>query len=100
MDRTRFGVYLGTGEGDQDFHHLVSLVAQSYQGDQLTFDSRTLTAGGLRTAQRANASYRRARERLLGDLSDEEIEQLDSAVHRLLDVLSEDGMASDAVKAS
>ena len=59
-----------------------------------------LTADGLRTAQRANASYRRARERLLGDLSDEEIEQLDSAVHRLLDVLSEDGVASDAVKAS
>src|SRR3954453_756580 len=24
VDRTRFGVYLGSGEGIQDFHHLVS----------------------------------------------------------------------------
>src|SRR5262249_39695379 len=27
-DRTRFGVYLGSGEGIQDFHNLVSLVAR------------------------------------------------------------------------
>jgi DNA-binding MarR family transcriptional regulator len=50
-----------------------------------------LTPDGLRTAERANASYRRARERLLGALSADEIEQLDAAVHRLLDVLSADG---------
>src|SRR5262249_39538835 len=25
VDRTRFGVYLGSGEGIQDFHHLISL---------------------------------------------------------------------------
>src|SRR5947209_8669681 len=31
VDRTRFGVYLGSGEGIQDFHHLISLVAQAYQ---------------------------------------------------------------------
>src|SRR3954468_10638812 len=24
-DRTRIGLYLGTGEGDQDFHHMLSL---------------------------------------------------------------------------
>ena len=30
VDRTRVGVYLGSGEGVQDFHHLISLVAQSY----------------------------------------------------------------------
>ena len=31
VDRTRIGVYLGSGEGIQDFHNLVSLVAQTYQ---------------------------------------------------------------------
>jgi 3-oxoacyl-[acyl-carrier-protein] synthase II len=30
IDRTRIGVYLGSGEGTQDFHHLVSFIAQSY----------------------------------------------------------------------
>jgi DNA-binding MarR family transcriptional regulator len=50
-----------------------------------------LTSDGLQTAERANTSYRHARERLLGALTAEEIEQLDRAVHRLLDVLSEDG---------
>ena len=50
-----------------------------------------LTPGGLRTAQRANANYRSARERLLGALSAEEVEQLDAAVHRLLEVLTQDG---------
>jgi DNA-binding MarR family transcriptional regulator len=50
-----------------------------------------LTSEGLRTAERANASYRRAREELLGTLSADEIEQLDAAVHRLLEVLSADG---------
>jgi DNA-binding MarR family transcriptional regulator len=50
-----------------------------------------LTPDGLRTAERANASYRHAREQLLAELSADEIEQLDSAVHRLLEVLTEDG---------
>ncbi len=47
VDRTRFGVYLGSGEGIQDFHHLVSLVAQSAQpGGKVNASS--FTAGGLR----------------------------------------------------
>jgi DNA-binding MarR family transcriptional regulator len=50
-----------------------------------------LTPDGLRTAERANTSYRRAREELLAELSADEIKQLDAAVHRLLDVLTEDG---------
>lgn len=29
IDRTRFGVYLGSGEGIQDFHHLITLIAHS-----------------------------------------------------------------------
>ncbi len=37
VDRTRFGVYLGSGEGTQDFHCLISLVARHYrrQGDSV-----------------------------------------------------------------
>jgi DNA-binding MarR family transcriptional regulator len=49
-----------------------------------------LTPDGLGVAERANTSYRRAREQLLGALSADEIERLDSAVHLLLKVLSED----------
>lgn len=31
VDRTRLGVYLGSGEGSQDFHHLISLIARNYR---------------------------------------------------------------------
>jgi 3-oxoacyl-[acyl-carrier-protein] synthase II len=48
VDRTRCGVYLGSGEGIQDFHNLVSLVADSYHPDQGAVDSVTFTRGGLR----------------------------------------------------
>src|SRR5262249_25587285 len=37
-DRTRFGVYLGSGEGIQDFHNLVSLVARSYRPESRSVD--------------------------------------------------------------
>jgi 3-oxoacyl-[acyl-carrier-protein] synthase II len=48
VDRTRCGVYLGSGEGIQDFHNLVSLVAQSYHPDQGEVDSVMFARGGLR----------------------------------------------------
>ena len=48
-----------------------------------------LTAEGLRTADDANATYRREREHLLAELSDDEVEQLDDAVGRLLQVLTD-----------
>jgi 3-oxoacyl-[acyl-carrier-protein] synthase II len=48
VDRTRFGVYLGAGEGIQDFHHLVSLIAQSYQPERRAVDAVRFAAGGLR----------------------------------------------------
>jgi 3-oxoacyl-[acyl-carrier-protein] synthase II len=48
VDRTRFGVYLGSGEGIQDFHHLISLISQSYEPERRAVDSVTFTAGGLR----------------------------------------------------
>jgi len=49
VDRTRFGVYLGSGEGIQDFHHLVSLISQSYQPERRAVDAATFAAGGLRS---------------------------------------------------
>ena len=53
-----------------------------------------LTPTGLQTAKDANTSYRRERERVLSELSDDEVDDLDRAVHRLLDVLSTDAGAS------
>src|SRR5438105_7430579 len=47
VDRTRFGVYLGSGEGIQDFHHLVSLVAQTYRPDERVVDTAAFSRGGL-----------------------------------------------------
>src|SRR5262249_22057855 len=47
-DRTRFGVYMGTGEGIQDFHQLVTQLAQAARpGNQV--DVPTFSAGALRT---------------------------------------------------
>jgi 3-oxoacyl-[acyl-carrier-protein] synthase II len=47
VDRSRVGVYLGSGEGIQDFHHLVSLVAQTSQPKIGKVDAGAFTAGGL-----------------------------------------------------
>ncbi len=47
LDRSRAGVYLGSGEGIQDFHHLVSLVAQTYREPTRKVDAAAFTAGGL-----------------------------------------------------
>src|SRR5262249_10535680 len=51
-DRTRIGVYLGSGEGIQDFHHLVSLVAQTYSERDRNVDSARFISGGLREFHR------------------------------------------------
>jgi 3-oxoacyl-[acyl-carrier-protein] synthase II len=48
VDRTRCGVYLGSGEGIQDFHHMVSLVAMSYRPENNTIDSEKFTREGYR----------------------------------------------------
>jgi 3-oxoacyl-[acyl-carrier-protein] synthase II len=48
LDRSRLGVYVGAGEGIQDFHHLVSLVAQTYQPEQGSVDNAAFARGGLR----------------------------------------------------
>ena len=49
-----------------------------------------LTPSGLRTAERANEAYAAERTRVLGRLTDAEIEELDRAIHRLLEVLADD----------
>lgn len=55
-----------------------------------------LTEDGLRTATRASESYREERERVLAPLSEADIEHLDGAVHRLLEVLHEQAIAARA----
>src|SRR5262249_47057140 len=47
VDRTRFGVYLGSGEGVQDFHNLVSLIAGSYRDDARAIDNVAFTRNAL-----------------------------------------------------
>jgi 3-oxoacyl-[acyl-carrier-protein] synthase II len=48
VDRTRCGVYLGCGEGIQDFDHLISIVSRSYQAEQRTVNAPSLTRSALR----------------------------------------------------
>jgi 3-oxoacyl-[acyl-carrier-protein] synthase II len=48
VDRTRCGVYLGCGEGIQDFHHLISLIAQNYVAERRQVSSVGFARGGLR----------------------------------------------------
>ena len=52
-----------------------------------------LTDDGMRTADEANARYAAERERLLADLSPDEVQRLDEAIHRLLEVLTADSAA-------
>jgi 3-oxoacyl-[acyl-carrier-protein] synthase II len=48
IDRTRCGVYLGSGEGIQDFYHLIPLVAQTYRADGRKIDSVAFASVGSR----------------------------------------------------
>jgi 3-oxoacyl-[acyl-carrier-protein] synthase II len=47
-DRTRFGVYLGCGEGAQDFDNLVPLIAESYRPATRLLDLAAFERGGLK----------------------------------------------------
>jgi DNA-binding MarR family transcriptional regulator len=49
-----------------------------------------LTDAGMTTADAANARYAAERERLLAGLPPDEVQQLDDAIHRLLEVLTAD----------
>ncbi len=48
IDRTRFGLYLGSGEGIQDFHNLVSLVARYYDAQRTAVDTVGFAQEGFR----------------------------------------------------
>ena len=47
VDRDRVGVYLGSGEGIQDFHNLTALIAQSYRPEARTIDTACFARGAL-----------------------------------------------------
>ncbi len=46
-DRTRMGVYLGSGEGIQDFHKLVYLIAQNYNDATREVDAAAFVRGAI-----------------------------------------------------
>jgi 3-oxoacyl-[acyl-carrier-protein] synthase II len=43
VDRTRFGVYLGSGEGMQDFNNFISLISRSYSAEKRAVDTGAFT---------------------------------------------------------
>jgi 3-oxoacyl-[acyl-carrier-protein] synthase II len=45
-DRTRLGVYLGTGEGKQDFEAFMTLIARVYDADKRAVDVKAFGEGG------------------------------------------------------
>lgn len=49
VDRTRIGVYLGTGEGIQDFPHLVTVLAQAYVPERRTVDTSAFARAGMKS---------------------------------------------------
>src|SRR6516165_7037823 len=49
VDRTRVGIYLGCGEGVQDFPNLISLVEQAYQRERHTVDVGAFARNALNT---------------------------------------------------
>lgn len=49
VDRTRFGVYLGSGEGVQDFHQLIWLIGQHYYPERREVDAVGFATQGLRS---------------------------------------------------
>jgi 3-oxoacyl-[acyl-carrier-protein] synthase II len=47
IDRTRFGIYLGSGEGIQDFHNLMWLIAATYDRQPRKMDMAAFSRGAL-----------------------------------------------------
>jgi 3-oxoacyl-[acyl-carrier-protein] synthase II len=47
VDRTRFGVYLGSGEGIQDFHNFVAILAENYDPKSRLVNTAGFVRGGL-----------------------------------------------------
>ena len=59
VDRTRFGIYLGSGEGIQDFPNLISLIARCWQREGRKFDAATFARGALQCFHRIVATLKR-----------------------------------------
>lgn len=59
MDRSGIGVYLGAGEGRQDFESLIPTIAQTSDPASLTIDARKF---GVASKQRFNAGLEREQE--------------------------------------
>ena len=47
-DRSRFGVYLGSGEGIQDFNNMISLIARTYDREKRSLDCAKFATEGLK----------------------------------------------------
>jgi len=47
VDRTRIGVYLGSGEGIQDFHNMMSLLARNYDAGRRFIDTVGFARGAI-----------------------------------------------------
>jgi 3-oxoacyl-[acyl-carrier-protein] synthase II len=47
VDRTRIGVYLGAGEGIQDFHNMIYHIARNYSSETRKVDTVGFARGGL-----------------------------------------------------
>jgi 3-oxoacyl-[acyl-carrier-protein] synthase II len=58
LDRTRFGVYLGSGEGQQDFPRFVNLLNRSNKGGKV--DTRQFTGEGIQTLNRLQEAEQEA----------------------------------------
>jgi 3-oxoacyl-[acyl-carrier-protein] synthase II len=54
VDRNRFGVYIGAGEGIHDFHHFFSFIARTYEPQQRRVNTAGFTSLGLREFQPDN----------------------------------------------
>jgi 3-oxoacyl-[acyl-carrier-protein] synthase II len=48
VNRDRFGIYVGAGEGIHDFHNFFTLVARNYEPERRRINTHGFTAGGLK----------------------------------------------------
>jgi 3-oxoacyl-[acyl-carrier-protein] synthase II len=69
VDRTRFGVYLGSGEGIQDFHSVISLVAKCYNAETGKVDNARFAAEGM-TAFHPGREYEQELHTTPGHIAD------------------------------
>ncbi len=49
VDRTRIGVYLGAGEGIQDFHNMISVIAHNFNSESRAIDTVGFAKGALKS---------------------------------------------------